>query len=95
MPPPDGEARAEILRAAARSVPLAGDVDLDALGASLEGFSAADCAALIREAALAAMRESLEATTVTAEHVEAARKRVRPSLDPIQVARLEAYAATR
>jgi transitional endoplasmic reticulum ATPase len=95
VPPPDGDARADILRASAKSVPLSDDVDLEALGASLDGFSAADCAALIREAALVAMRESLEATTVTAAHVEAARKRVRPSLDPLQVARLEAYAANR
>nr|WP_204343230.1 AAA family ATPase [Micromonospora terminaliae] len=95
VPPPDGPARAEILRAAARHVPLAPDVDLTALGAELDGFSAADCAALIREAALAAMRESLAASTVTAAHVEAARTRVRPSLDPVQLALLEAYAATR
>ncbi len=33
-------------------------VDLEELGRRTEGFSAADCAALIREAALAAMRES-------------------------------------
>src|SRR4029453_160838 len=32
VPPPDGDARAEILRAAARDVPLAADVDLAALG---------------------------------------------------------------
>ncbi|GGS10776.1 ATPase [Micromonospora fulviviridis] len=95
VPPPDGPARGEILRAAARNVPLAPDVDLTALGAELDGFSAADCAALIREAALAAMRESLAASTVTAAHVEAARTRVRPSLDPVQLAHLEAYAATR
>ncbi|MET8066674.1 AAA family ATPase [Micromonospora sp. NPDC005313] len=95
VPPPDGPARAEILRASARDVPLAPDVDLDALGAELDGFSAADCAALIREAALAAMRESLHASTVTAAHVEAARARVRPSLDPVQLARLESYAAGR
>ena len=76
-------------------MPLDADVDLAALGATLDGFSAADCAALIREAALVAMRESLEAPTVTAAHVAAARKRVRPSLDPVQVAWLEAYAATR
>jgi transitional endoplasmic reticulum ATPase len=92
VPPPDGPARAEILRAAARGVPLASDVDLDALAGSLDGFSAADCAALIREAALAAMRESLEAAQVTAAHVATARERVRPSLDPIQVAVLAAYA---
>ena len=50
-----------ILRAASKAVPLDADVDLAALGAELDGFSAADCAALIREAALAAMRESLDA----------------------------------
>ncbi len=95
VPPPDGPARAEILRAASRQVPLAPDVDLAALGDELTGFSAADCAALIREAALAAMRESLAAATVTAEHVSTARARVRPSLDPAQVAWLAAYAANR
>lgn len=95
VPPPDGAARAEILRAAGRGVPLAADVDLPALAAELEGYSAADCAALVREAALAAMRESLDATTVTAAHVAAARERVRPSLDPAQVAYLAAYAASR
>ncbi|MCX5067942.1 AAA family ATPase [Micromonospora lupini] len=95
VPPPDGPARAEILRAASRHVPLAPDVDLAALGAELTGFSAADCAAVVREAALAAMRESLAAATVTAAHVTAARERVRPSLDPAQVAWLAAYAAGR
>ncbi|MGW0432008.1 AAA family ATPase [Micromonospora sp. NPDC003197] len=92
VPPPDGDARGEILRAASRAVPLAEDVDLPALAESLDGFSAADCAALVREAALAAMRESLEASTVTAAHVASARERVRPSLDPAQVAWLSAYA---
>ncbi|HEY0697824.1 MAG TPA: ATP-binding protein, partial [Micromonospora sp.] len=95
VPPPDAAARAEILRAASRSVPLAEDVDLPALAGELDGFSAADCAALVRQAALAAMRESLEATTVTRAHVVAARQRVRPSLDPAQVAWLAAYAGTR
>ncbi|MFE9654169.1 AAA family ATPase [Micromonospora sp. NPDC006431] len=94
VPPPDGPARAEILRAASRNVPLAPDVDLAALGAELDGFSAADCAALVREAALAAMRESLSAATVTAPHVATARTRIRPSLDPTQLAALAAYAAT-
>jgi transitional endoplasmic reticulum ATPase len=94
VPPPDAEARAAILRASAKSVPLDESVDLAELGIELEGFSAADCAALIREAALAAMRESLEASTVTAAHMAAARKRIRPSLDPTQVAWLASYADT-
>jgi len=92
VPPPDGAARAAILRTSSKQVPLDTSVDLEALGADLDGFSAADCAALIREAALAAMRDSLEATTVTAANVATARERVRPSLDPAQVAWLSAYA---
>jgi transitional endoplasmic reticulum ATPase len=92
VPPPDADARAAILRATAKTVPLDDSVDLGKLGADLDGFSAADCAALIRESALAAMRDSLEATTVTGANVAAARKRVRASLDPVQVGWLEAYA---
>ncbi|WP_430780565.1 AAA family ATPase [Actinoplanes sp. G11-F43] len=94
VPPPDAEARTAILRASSKAVPLDPAVDLTELGADLEGFSAADCAALIREAALAAMRDSLEASTVTAANVATARKRVRASLDPDQVAWLENYAET-
>ena len=76
VPPPDAAARADILRAAGANTPLAADVDLDALGAELEGYSAADCAAVLREAALTAMRESLDATQVTAAHLAAARAAV-------------------
>jgi transitional endoplasmic reticulum ATPase len=92
VPPPDAEARTAILRASSKAVPLDEAVDLVALGADLEGFSAADCSALIRESALAAMRDSLEATTVTAANVATARSRIRASLDPAQVAWLAAYA---
>ncbi|QKV77811.1 AAA family ATPase [Amycolatopsis sp. Hca4] len=94
VPPPDAEARAAILAASSKNTPLADDVDLEAVASTLDGYSAADCAALIREAALTAMRESLEAREVTAAHLETARKTVRPSLDPAQLAALEAYAKT-
>lgn len=93
--PPDAGARAAILRSATRNTPLAGEVDLEELAGSLEGYSAADCAALVREAALTAMRESLDATEVTAAHLSAARQAVRPSLDPAQLAQLAAYAQNR
>jgi transitional endoplasmic reticulum ATPase len=95
VPPPDAEGRAAILRATSKNTPLAADVDLDELASTLDRYSAADCAALIREAALTAMRESLEATEVTGEHLAKARDAVRPSLDPAQLAALEAYAAGR
>ncbi|RSD19340.1 AAA family ATPase [Amycolatopsis eburnea] len=94
VPPPDAEARAAILAASSKNTPLASDVDLTEVASTLDGYSAADCAALIREAALTAMRESLEAREVTAAHLDAARKTVRPSLDPAQLAALEAYAKT-
>lgn len=89
--PPDAAARREILRTAGKSVPLSADVDLDEVAAGLDGYSAADCVALLREAALTAMRRSLDATDVTAADLTAARETVRPSLDPAQVESLRAF----
>ncbi|AQA02053.1 ATPase [Mycobacterium sp. MS1601] len=93
--PPDADARRDILRTAGKSVPLSADVDLDALAGDLEGYSAADCVALLREAALTAMRRSIDAADVTMADVEAARRTVRPSLDPDQVASLRAFSDNR
>jgi transitional endoplasmic reticulum ATPase len=92
--PPDAQARVDILRTAGKSIPLR-DVDLDALAADLDGYSAADCVALLREAALTAMRRSVDAAEITAADVAAARKNVRPSLDAAQLANLRAFAAER
>lgn len=90
--PPDAAARRDILRTAGKSVPLSADVDLDEVAAGLDGYSAADCVALLREAALTAMRRSLDATDVTAADLAAARETIRPSLDPAQVESLRAFA---
>lgn len=90
--PPDAEARREILKSAAKSVPLSKEVDLGALAADLDGYSAADCVALLREAALTAMRRSIDAADVTAADVATARENIRPSLDPVQVESLRAFA---
>ncbi|HEX5116416.1 MAG TPA: AAA family ATPase [Pseudonocardiaceae bacterium] len=95
VPPPDVDARSAVLRSTARNTPLADDVDLAAVAGELDGYSAADCAALVREAALTAMRESLDANVVTSAHLAAARQVVRPSLDPAQLAALAAYADQR
>ncbi|MDA4110002.1 AAA family ATPase [Mycolicibacterium holsaticum] len=97
--PPDAEARREILRTAGKSIPLASEgdqaVDLDSLADDLEGYSAADCVALLRESALTAMRRSIDAADVTAADVAAARDAVRPSLDAAQVESLRAFSAAR
>lgn len=91
VPPPDADARVDILKASGKSIPLAEDVDLASLARDLDGYSAADCAALLREAALTAMRRSMDAADVTADDVATARATVKPSLDPEQVAHLRAY----
>jgi transitional endoplasmic reticulum ATPase len=93
--PPDAEARYEILKTAAKSVPLSKEVDLKALAEDLDGYSAADCVALLRESALTAMRRSIDAADVTAEDLAQARETVRPSLDPAQVDSLRKFAAER
>lgn len=90
--PPGADARREILRTAGKSIPLSSDVDLDAVAAGLEGYSAADCVALLREAALTAMRRSIDAADVTAADLAAAREKVRPSLDPLQIQSLREFA---
>jgi cell division protease FtsH len=53
---PDRAGRAEILKVHTRSVPLAGDVDLDELGQVTPGLSGADLRNLVNEAALLAAR---------------------------------------
>ena len=54
--PPDHKGRAAILAVHTRTIPLAGDVDLDALAASTPGMTGADLANLANEAALLAAR---------------------------------------
>jgi cell division protease FtsH len=55
--PPDGVGRRKILQVHTRSVPLADDVDLEALAQSTPGMVGADLANLVNEAALLAARE--------------------------------------
>ncbi|HEU0191461.1 MAG TPA: AAA family ATPase [Mycobacterium sp.] len=93
--PPDADARRDILRIAGKSVPLHSDVAIDQLAAELDGYSAADCVALLREAALTAMRRSVDAADVTAADIAEARQNVRPSLESAQVESLRSFAAGR
>jgi transitional endoplasmic reticulum ATPase len=80
VPAPDPAARLAILKVHTKNVPLEG-VDLEALAARLEGYVGADIESLVREAALAAMREDMETKKVLPGHFEAAIATVRPSAD--------------
>src|SRR3989454_2230783 len=58
VPRPDVKGREEILRVHARRIPLAPNVDLKVLARGTPGFSGADLANLVNEAALLAARQN-------------------------------------
>jgi len=82
VPPPDKRARLEILKVHTRKVPLANDVDLEKLAELTEGYSGADLEALVREAALIALRENLNTSVVESRHFITALNTLKPSLSP-------------
>jgi cell division protease FtsH len=71
---PSSSDRREILRVHAARRPLAEDVDLDRLAAITVGYSGADLANLLNEAAIIGVQEY--ATRITNRHVELARDKV-------------------
>jgi transitional endoplasmic reticulum ATPase len=75
---PERPARLAVLSVHTRASPLGDDVDLERIAASTAGYSGAELAAVCREAALAALSESLGAREVCARHFEAALDAVRP-----------------
>uniref|UniRef100_A0A8C7QBH5 Peroxisomal ATPase PEX1 n=1 Tax=Oncorhynchus mykiss TaxID=8022 RepID=A0A8C7QBH5_ONCMY len=58
-PPPDQEARVEILRALSHSVPLSDDVDLEQMAGATDTFTGADLKALLYNAQLEAIHSTL------------------------------------
>jgi transitional endoplasmic reticulum ATPase len=93
VPPPDEKARLEILKIHTRGMPLAKDVDLEALAKQLEGYSGADIAALCREAAMLALREDINSKEVKLRHFQEAKKKIKPSLTPEVLTYYEGFAA--
>ena len=83
-PPQSSEDRMAILRVQFKNTPLADDVDLSLAAMSTQGYTGADLSAISREAALAALEESIDADRVFARHVATAMTRVRPSPPPHQ-----------
>ncbi|KAF9344074.1 hypothetical protein BGX34_006017 [Mortierella sp. NVP85] len=62
VPPPDLEARRQILGIYTRDIPLADDVDLDAIAQTTELYTGADLQNVCREAALIALRTRILGT---------------------------------
>ncbi|WP_440059034.1 CDC48 family AAA ATPase [Thermogladius sp. 4427co] len=80
VPPPDINARLEILKIHTRNMPLAEDVDLYEIARATEGYSGADLEALVREAALNAIKEDLNIEKIHIRHFKEALNKVKPSI---------------
>jgi transitional endoplasmic reticulum ATPase len=77
---PDQAGRRHILGIHTKSMPLAGDVDLDHLAARTERFTGADLEDLVRRAGLNALRASIDAPTVAMAEFERALGETRASV---------------
>ncbi|HEY8505980.1 MAG TPA: CDC48 family AAA ATPase [Gemmataceae bacterium] len=82
VPVPEKEGRLRILRIHTGRMPLADDVDLEALADRTEGYTGADLEDLVRRAGLHALREDMEAKQVAMRFFEAALKETRASVTP-------------
>ncbi|BDB97074.1 CDC48 family AAA ATPase [Saccharolobus caldissimus] len=60
VPPPDKKARIEILKVHTKNIVIGEDVSLEEIAEKTEGYTGADLAALVREAAMRAIRESMK-----------------------------------
>jgi transitional endoplasmic reticulum ATPase len=79
IPPPDEKTRLEIFKVHTKNTPLK-SVDLKEWAKETEGFSGADIEALVREAAMSALREDIKSKEVREKHFEDAFKRMTPSI---------------
>ncbi|MGB2581652.1 MAG: CDC48 family AAA ATPase [Thermoplasmata archaeon] len=76
IPPPDPEARKEILRIHTKGRPLTDDVDIDKLASRMHNFTGAEIAAVANEAIMLAIRdlvlsgEELDEATISAVRVD-------------------------
>ena len=100
VPPPDETARFEILKVHTRKLKVSDEIKandfsyLKDLAARTEGYTGADLASLVREAAMLALRESVEqklehAKPVEKKHFEEALKIVKPSLTKFDIEKYE------
>jgi transitional endoplasmic reticulum ATPase len=80
VPVPDRGGRRHILSIHTARMPLAEDVDLDALAARTDRFTGADLEDLVRRAGLFALRGALDANQVTMAEFERALDETRPSV---------------
>lgn len=82
VPPPDEDARKEILRVHVGHMALDDDVKLRQLAKKTEGYSGADIEVLCRKAGMIALHEDMNIDKVSFKHFKAALKKINPSTTP-------------
>ncbi|GFR59510.1 spermatogenesis-associated protein 5-like [Elysia marginata] len=81
VPLPDADTRLEILQKKFERMAVAETVCLEKLVEATEGYSGAEVVQVCQEAAMYALRQDLQATTVEQHHFEAALQKVTPQIN--------------
>ncbi|KAK4841214.1 hypothetical protein QYF36_000852 [Acer negundo] len=95
VPPPDLEARYEILRVHTRNMKVGDDVDLRGIAEDTELFTGAELEGLCREAGIVALRENISATVVCNHHFQTVKDALKPALTKEEVDSYSSYMKTR
>jgi len=81
VPAPDAKALMQIFKIHTRDMPLSKDVVLQEIAEKARGYSGADVEALCREAAMNALRDSVDAKEVTRKDFDKAMETIKPSIN--------------
>ncbi|KAJ6393947.1 hypothetical protein OIU77_023231 [Salix suchowensis] len=81
VPPPDLEARYEILGVHTRKMKISNDVDLRRIAEDSELFTGAELEGLCREAGIVALRENISATVVCNHHFQTVKEALKTSFN--------------
>ncbi|TMW93656.1 hypothetical protein EJD97_011336 [Solanum chilense] len=91
VPPPDLEARFEVLSVHTRDMKLNNDVNLRQIAEDTELFTGAELEGLCREAGIVALRENISATVVSDRHFQTVKKSLKPALTKEEVASYSSF----
>ena len=80
MGSPDRKGRLRIFKIHTKNTPLAGDVDLETLADTTEGYVGADIESVCREAVMLALRENFDIERIEMRHFREALKKVKPTI---------------
>ncbi|XP_060215099.1 cell division control protein 48 homolog B [Lycium barbarum] len=95
VPPPDLEARFEILCVHTRDMKLSNDVNLRQIAEDTELFTGAELEGLCREAGIVALRENISATVVCDRHFQIVKNSLKPALTEEEVVSYSSFMKNR